>query len=341
MRFCTCRDGDIIRSNLGKKLQNIIQQVGLKVINKEPTRVTDQSSTLIDLIIVSKNIQIKKITNLELGISDHMLINGIIKTQIKRPHPKIVRARSYKNFNPNKFQQDLETAPWSVCFIFDSPDDCYWAWCKLFADISDAPYREIKLSSVSLHWISAQIRHKMNRRFKLFKRAKSSNDPVLWSDYKIIRNEVTNDVRMAKCNYYKGLFDEVKNICTYWKLIKMSTNSKQSENIVGIRRSDGLLDTKNGEIAEELNGYFANVGENLNSCLRSLDRIDTERVMKVTPTIMNIELTWTKVHKEIVKLKQKKAGGPDNISPKLLKFADKSIVYLLSYQCSKFVPRLI
>ena len=75
-----------------------------------------------------------------------------------------------------------------------------------------------------------------------------------------------------------------------------------------------------------IESYFANVGENLNSCLTSLDRIDTERIMKVTPTIMNIELTWTKVRKEIVKLKQKKAGGPDNISLKLLKFADKSIV---------------
>ena len=68
------------------------------------------------------------------------------------------------------------------------------------------------------------------------------------------------------------------------------------------------------------------MGENLNSCLTSLDRIDNERVMKVTPTIMNIELTWTKVYKEIDKLVETKADGPDNISPKLLKLADKSIV---------------
>ena len=45
------------------------------------------------------------------------------------------------------------------------------------------------------------------------------------------------------------------------------------------------------------------VGENLNSCLRRLTRIDTERVMKVTPTIMNIGLTLSKVHKEIDKTK--------------------------------------
>ena len=52
------------------------------------------------------------------------------------------------------------------------------------------------------------------------------------------------------------------------------------------------------------------VGENLNSCLRRLTRIDTERVMKVTPKIMNIGLTWSKVHKEIDKTKASIGGWP-------------------------------
>ena len=52
-----------------------------------------------------------------------------------------------------------------------------------------------------------------------------------------------------------------------------------------------------------LNEFFANARENLNNCLTRLARIDTGRVMKLAQTVMDIELTWTKVHKEIDKQK--------------------------------------
>ena len=29
----------------------------------------------------------------------------------------------------------MENAPWSVCSVFDDPDDSYWAWVTIFKDI--------------------------------------------------------------------------------------------------------------------------------------------------------------------------------------------------------------
>lgn len=90
--FTRAEEG-VIHSRYGKKLQDILRQFDLKVLNSEPTRVIGSSSTLIDLIISSRDFKIKETRTLELGISDHMLIQGTIQMRIKRPPPRIVRGR--------------------------------------------------------------------------------------------------------------------------------------------------------------------------------------------------------------------------------------------------------
>lgn len=134
-----------------------------------------------------------------------------MSTRVTRSPPKIVRTRNFKRFNQKDFVQDIEQAPWSVCSAFDSPDDSYWAWLQIFTDISikHAPYRDVKLRRVSLPWINAKIKHMMNLRLKLLRNAKQTNNPATWTNYRRLRNQITADIREAKCQYYQKLFDEV------------------------------------------------------------------------------------------------------------------------------------
>lgn len=46
-----------------------------------------------------------------------------------------------------------------------------WAWTNLFTDIFDihAPIRSFKVRSQSSPWITPQIRHKLNHRYKLYR----------------------------------------------------------------------------------------------------------------------------------------------------------------------------
>ena len=55
-----------------------------------------------------------------------MLVYASLTIKVKRPPPKIINARTYSKFNTNYFRKDIEEAPWSVCFIFDDPDDVYY-----------------------------------------------------------------------------------------------------------------------------------------------------------------------------------------------------------------------
>ena len=168
---------------MGQRLQKTLLQFSYTVMNKEPTRATGDLSTLIDLVIASKETLIRNTRTLELGISDHRLIYGCLCTKIKRPPPKIVKGRTFKNFNRFEFIRDVENAPWSVCSVFDDPDDNYWAWSTIFSDICDrhAPKRQVKIRSQSLPWVTPQVRHLMNLRYKTLLKAQKTKNEELWS----------------------------------------------------------------------------------------------------------------------------------------------------------------
>ena len=219
-----------IESPLGNKLFNLLAQFSFVVVNNEATRVTGTSSTLIDLIATNNENFISNTKNLDLRISDHNLVYAAVKTKLKRLPPKIIRIRNFKHFSQEDFVRDMESAPWSVCSAFECPDDSYWAWQNIFNDICDkhAPYRNLKLRAQSLPWITAEIKHKMNLRFKTLRRARQTNSPEIWDQYKCLRNHITAQVRTAKCNYYEELFNEVKDCKTYWNLIRKNSEKSDS-----------------------------------------------------------------------------------------------------------------
>ena len=87
-----------------------------------------------------------------------------------------------------------------------------------------APWKQIRIRNTSVPWISDKIRYyKMNRRYKLYRKAMNTKCPLLWQEYKRARNEVTSALRLAKASYFSNMFHEVKNTTMYWKLLKKAT----------------------------------------------------------------------------------------------------------------------
>ena len=73
----------LISSIFGQKLQNLLLQFDYMVIKDKPTRVTKDTSTLIDLVM-SNNRKNTRTIDSELGIMDHMLVHESVQTKIKR-----------------------------------------------------------------------------------------------------------------------------------------------------------------------------------------------------------------------------------------------------------------
>ena len=157
----------------GNKMKGILEQFNMKNVVKGPTRITNHSKTLIDLIVTNRKDLVKQKGTCPLGISDHDMIYANLSASIPRDQPKIITIRNFNKFNERNFQSDIARAPFQVCEVFDDPTDVYYAWNLLFIELCNehAPLKQIKVRSNSLPWITKEIRITMNQRYKTLKRA--------------------------------------------------------------------------------------------------------------------------------------------------------------------------
>lgn len=66
---------------------------------KEATRVTENTKTLIDVMLASHPERYATCGDLYLGVSDHDLVYAVRKKKLTRPKPREIEYRSMKRFN--------------------------------------------------------------------------------------------------------------------------------------------------------------------------------------------------------------------------------------------------
>ena len=166
-------------------MKGILEQFNMKNVVKGPTRITNHSKTLIDLIVTNRKDLVKQKGTCPLGISDHDMIYATLSASIPRDQPKIITIRNFNKFNERNFQSDT---------------DVYYAWNLLFTELCNehAPLKQIKVCSNSLPWITKEIRITRNQKYNTLKRARQLNDPLLRDDYKRLRNKVSTMTNKAK-----------------------------------------------------------------------------------------------------------------------------------------------
>ena len=84
-----------------------MQSHGFLQLIKSDTRVTEDSSTLIDLIFTNKLSNIVLSDVIETHISDHHMIKCIRKINHQKFAPSEIVCRNYKNYDPVKMNEDF------------------------------------------------------------------------------------------------------------------------------------------------------------------------------------------------------------------------------------------
>ena len=97
----------------------------MKKVVKGPTRITNYSKTLINLIVTNRKDLVKQKGACPLGISDHDMIYATLSASIPRDQPKMITIRNFNKFNEGNFQSDIAHMPFQVCEVFDDPTDVY------------------------------------------------------------------------------------------------------------------------------------------------------------------------------------------------------------------------
>ena len=104
-------------------VMNFCSIINLTQVIKQPTRITETSETLIDVILASSTSLIREAKVVPAPFSDHNLVFISLGLKKKRSKPVYVTTRSYEDFVPESFLVDLNCAPWSVIDCFEDVDD--------------------------------------------------------------------------------------------------------------------------------------------------------------------------------------------------------------------------
>ena len=92
-----------------KELKSILAAFGLKQLITTPTRITQESKTLIDVICSNEPQNIHSVKTIPAGLSDHELIGCARKLHNVKHQPRVITCRNYSNYNHQLFCDDLRS----------------------------------------------------------------------------------------------------------------------------------------------------------------------------------------------------------------------------------------
>ena len=94
-----------------KALVIFCRSYNLSILINTPTRVTETSKSILDVILASDTRQVQTATVMESSISDHDLVYVTLRLKKVRPKPVYITTRSFKHYSPIDFSNDVSLAP--------------------------------------------------------------------------------------------------------------------------------------------------------------------------------------------------------------------------------------
>ena len=180
-------------NGLSSAMKEICNAISASQLIEEPTRITNRSSTLIDLLISTAEDKIRESGVIHTAISDHSMIYAIRKCRRARNPPRIINTRSYKTFNSEKFT-DLQSADWSGIYTADNIHKATEAFTEQVQIIADkhAPRVTVRVKRAVNNIFSDELLVLMKERDAAKAKAARTRKVDDWNEFKWLRNKVNN-----------------------------------------------------------------------------------------------------------------------------------------------------
>ena len=309
-----------------KKIKSLYELYQLTQMIDEATRVTMTTSSLIDHIVTNTPEKISDSGVIHTGISDHSLVFAIRKISVIDKQENILEIRNMKNFNEEKFIEDLLKQPWEhIYFSAEDPNAMWEIWKKIFLDVLDkhAPLQHKKIRSKKAPWITNDIKNLMNTRDRFKRKAILTNNENDWLNFRTTRNKVNIKLRNAKKDYYSSkIAGQKSNPKKAWKSINNLLGRQNKPTVVNELTVGNNKLTCPEDIAEGFNEYFSNIGPDLSSRIDSSNYNFETYIKNAKSEFAAFQpVTVNQISHLLHGLSGNKATGIDKISCKIIKLA--------------------
>lgn len=308
-------------NNPARHLVDILTRYQLVQLINFPTRITDTSRTCLDLIITQNPLLVKEVVDHPPFCSDHNAPSVTLQPFMNKQCSFKRTIYIYDKLNKLKFLEMLRNVNWIALLTSYSIDKSCELFTSTFMNIVKqcVPTKNVTIRPNDAPWFTHDLKTIMNRRNKMYKKAKRTKRNEDWLSFHRIRNEVINLIRNRKAEYYNKLNDQVNDTANFgqkswWKIVRQFMNKQgiDSNEIPPLTRN-GRTYYSNSEKATVLNEFFVrqstlNIPADEN--LPDIERKDTE--------LRDIFLTTSEVKNVLQGLDSSKATGPDEIPNRLL-----------------------
>jgi len=238
------------------------------LINK-PTRITENTATLIDNIFTNVHHIDTKSGIWIVDISDHLPIFTALPPNSKKcKTKKVIAKQDFSQENIDKFSHYLCTHDWSILKQFSDVNlmyNSFIATTQIYYNKAFPVKTKIISTAVNhLPWITPAIKKSITKKNSLYKAYLTQHSAESLKTYKAYRNKLTAVLRKAEKQYYMAKLEHVKdNLGKTWKILNsIISRTSRKDTIPEIVHNSKIINNAN-EIANKFNSFFANVGPNL------------------------------------------------------------------------------
>ena len=217
----------------GLSLLNFVSELNLEQLITSPTRTTEFSESLIDVVISSTPDLVQESGVIETCISDHFSVYMVLNLKLPKQPRSYITVRSFKNYNPMLFTADLvskhETLLQSIFTESDVNSKLSILNDALLSTLqTHAPVKTIRVRNRPCPYITQNIKDLMAHRDQLHREFKFSRDIGDWSTYKNARQSVKIALKNAEKEYVRGeVLAHKNNTTSLWKIINRCIPSKE------------------------------------------------------------------------------------------------------------------
>lgn len=321
--------------NKANYLRRLLKSNHAVQLIKEPTRVTRNSATLLDHIIVDKSAEIERNGVIDaasirdhrfMNITDHRMVYCVLACGREKVKAKFITYRDFSKFDKQRAVSHIASIDWNHVEQFQNVNEVEKAISKNIKDVYDeqAPVVCKRVTRKKAPWLNDEIKKLTKIKKESHKKYWSSRKQDDWENYKIIRNRLNGLIWKAKREFFKDKLSSSRNPKEFWSVMKESnvvSNEDEQNNLAPNLK------------AEDINKFFAEMGSSREIDFDVMNMYKESRSNEIIDKFEFTAVDSDEVKSVMNEIKSK-AVGSDNISIDMIKsvsfYAIEAITYLVN-----------